>query len=290
MPAASPVRTGGSPCSTAAARSATAMLATAADKTHEHRLVADRLHDPSAVLGDGVVHHLLPPGDELAEPIGVELGAERRVPGEVGEPDRDEEIRRRVAGEAKPQRGAEMDRGRVHDERGQLFGVERLHERCRDLFVGDTLRALLLDDLAVVLGDHRRDARHRRADDANLAQQGCEVGSVREPAPEQPACGLDVGVGEHRQTFGHVGKSDCAPQASQLIFVVPGYRGHVGDVVGRTARSTNRSSVSSGNQPSRSARSTSSSEAPAASRRFADRLARPALFRVRAGSARRVLR
>jgi len=59
---------------------------------------------------------------------------------------------------------------------------------------------------------------------------------VREPAAEKPAGGLDIGVGEHRQTRGYVRKSDCAPQSSQLIFVVSGDRRHVGDVMVRTTR------------------------------------------------------
>ena len=128
-----------------------------------------------------------------------------------------------------------MEACRIHDERGQLVGIEAVHERDRDRLLVNALRSLLVDDVPVVLCQHRGDPCHGGADDAHLTQQRREIRTTREPTTEQPARGLDVGVAEHRQPFGHVGEPDRAPQAAQLVLVVTGDRGHVGDVVGRAA-------------------------------------------------------
>ncbi len=96
--------------------------------------------------------------------------------------------------------------------------------------------ALLEDELAVVLGDHRRDARHGRADHTHLTQQRLEVGTACQRTGEQPLRGLDVGVGEYRETVGHIGKPDRAPQATKLVGVEPRTRRDIGNVVRRPAR------------------------------------------------------
>ena len=102
----------------------------------------------------------------------------------------------------------------------------------------------------------------------DLTQHRRKVGTACETAAEQAARRLDIGVGEHRQaTRAH---REIRPRAT-VVEVGPrripvSAATSATSWVGRPG-ATRRSSVSNGSQPSRSARSTSSSEAPAFSNR-----------------------
>ena len=85
----------------------------------EHHLVADGLDDAPAVLGHGVVRELLEPAHERTELLGLELLAQRGVPDEVDEPDRQilGADRFRIAGdELSARRRPQLEPQRVVDE------------------------------------------------------------------------------------------------------------------------------------------------------------------------------
>ncbi len=184
----------------------------------EHRFVADRLHDASAVPRRRVVRDPLPLTDERGEPVRVELGTQDGEAGQVGESDRDRDVGRGVERHPPPYCGSQLQANDVHEQRREIFAVEPLDQPERDGFVVDTVAALVAHAVAPVVGHDRRDPGRRRADHAHVPERGREIGPGPEPALRQAARGIDVGIGEHREAGRHVGESDCPPELPELCF------------------------------------------------------------------------